>query len=169
MLLQHAPQPGIRPVNRIPQHKGARGTGVERGGDHLAGKLRLGGESHVGRNLRLGAPGSVLGPFLRQIQPTVNQRLTISTGVTEKHADRRSQVSLRLRPSAASPPILRTVLRLTVLNPPRRTGILPRHADRMAPLLHKTGFVNHQNTADIANRFNNIALNQVPQLVSVPV
>src|SRR5215218_872561 len=62
----------------------------------------------------------VLGPGFRQVQLPVDQSLPEAAGIGQKHAD------------------------LTVFDPPRRAGILPRDPDRVLALLQEPGLVDHQ-------------------------
>lgn len=76
----------------------------------MARHLRLGRKLDRLRYRRLGTPRPILCPTLRQIKPTIDQRLAVAARVSQEHAD------------------------LAVLDPPRRSGVLTRDTGGMIAL-----------------------------------
>ena len=92
----------------------------------------------------LGPPRPILGPAFGQIEGTVDQRPAVAAGIGQEHAD------------------------LAVLDPSRRAGILPLHADRLAALLDEAGLVQDQHAAGITQMLDHIGPQIVAHRVGIP-
>jgi hypothetical protein len=57
---------------------------------------------------------------------------------------------------------------LAVLDAARRAGILPLHADRLRPLLHEPGLVEHQHGAGVAELLDHVGPQVVLDRVGIP-
>ena len=78
LVIEPVPQPGVVAVGLIGGEPRHRGPAVlsEQPLQHLSGQLGFGGEGHVWADPGLGAPLTVLGPGLGQVQLAVDQRPT---------------------------------------------------------------------------------------------
>lgn len=139
-----SPELIIRPVKGVRQHESTGNAFIENFRDHLTRHRRLCGESHIIWHVSLDAPSLVLRPSFGQIEPPVDQRMTEAAGIGGKHTD------------------------LAVLHTPGRAGILPCHADRMLPLLHKTGLIHHKHAVGVTKRVDNILANAITKPIRRP-
>ncbi len=115
------PEPKIRTIDGIGENKGAWNALVEQARDHLACHGWLGGEGNIFGHMRLRASLGIIGPGFWQIQSPVDQGMPPAACIARKNTN------------------------LTVLNPSRCAGILPRYPYRMDAFLEETCFINHKN------------------------
>ena len=102
----------------VQQHYAARQAGRIGPAQLIERDLRLGLEHDLLRNPRLALACAVARPFLRQIQPVGDRQARMAIGQRQRHRH------------------------LAVVLLAELTAILPRHADRMPPLLGKARVVN---------------------------
>jgi hypothetical protein len=86
------------------------------GGDHVVGQLRAGGELDGGGDTGLFPALGVTGPGLGQVDPAVDQGVSVFTGVGQEDAD------------------------LGVLDPSRGAGVLALDTDGMDALWRADGY-----------------------------
>jgi len=87
VLFQPDAQPTVVAIDLVAQHPGDRHPGREGTLDHALRQARLGGELDVLRYGGRGAALPVVGPFLGQIQLTVDQGMALGTGVGQENTD----------------------------------------------------------------------------------
>src|SRR3954464_11585223 len=87
VLLEPDAQPAVVAIDLVAQHPGDRHPGREGTLDHTPRQLRFGGERDILRYGRRGAPLPVVSPLLGQIQLTVDQGMTLCTGIGQENTD----------------------------------------------------------------------------------
>src|SRR3981081_4148010 len=87
----------------------------------------------------------IVGPFLRKIQRTIDERMTVARNVGSEDPD------LAVRDLACG------------------TGILPRHAARRLALLEKAGLVDHEHRIVIRQMLDDIIADDIAQGISIPI
>src|SRR5258707_4388924 len=87
----------------------------------------------------------IVGPFLRKIQPTIDERMTVARNVGREHSD------------------------LAVRDLARRTSVLPRHCARCLALLEKAGFVDYEYRIVIRQMLDDIIAYNIAQGIGVPM
>ena len=117
----------------------------DRAGDHCPGELRLGCKADIIGHVCGFQAVWIVGPFLRKIQCTIDEGMTVARNVGGEDAN------------------------LTVRDLARRTSVLPGHAARCLALLEKTGLVDHQNRIVIRQVLNDIVPDDVAQVIGVPI
>src|SRR4051795_1904261 len=142
--LDPAPQGAVGAVDAVPRHPRARHAGVQRPLQHRRPELRLGGERDRRRHASPRSPRRIARPALGQVEGAVDQRPAVAAGVTQEDAD------------------------LAILDAARGAAVLPLHADRLRPLLHEPGLVQHQHGAGIAEVLDHVGPQIVPNRVGVP-
>src|SRR5258705_425033 len=113
--------------------------------DHSRRKLWFGCKAGIGRHVGGFQAIWIVGPFLRKIQRTIDECVTVARNVGDEDAD------------------------LAVRDLARRTSVLPRHAARRLALLEKTGLVDHQDRIVIRQVLNGIVTYDVAQRIRVPI
>lgn len=98
----------------------AKGAGFQHSGNQLTRDRDLGREGDPLRYAGAAAAEWVLGPGLRQIQPSIDYSLPKRAGIAEEQTE------------------------LTVLDPPGGAGILTADINRVGALVEKPGFIDHQ-------------------------
>src|SRR3981081_2130261 len=100
--------------------------------DHSRCKLWFGRKAGIGGAVCGFQTIWIVGPFLRKIQRTIDERMTVARNVGSEDAD------------------------LAVRNLPCRTSVLPCHAARRLALLEKAGLVDHQHRIVIRQMLDDI-------------
>jgi len=108
------------------------------------GQRGFGGELDIIGNTSTHAPGPILGPGLRQVEPRVDQGVAPWGGIRQIHRH------------------------LGVLNPPSRAGVLSLHTDGRDTLLQIPGLVNDQHSIRIGERRAHIIAHICGHRVVIP-
>jgi hypothetical protein len=87
MGLDQPAQPMITAINAIATHPGARYPGIKGANQHGMTKLGLGRKTNRGRHGSLLTAHPIFGPALRQVQRPIDQAVTMTAGIAEKHPD----------------------------------------------------------------------------------
>ena len=116
----------------------------DRARDHSRRKLWLGRKADIGRHVGRFQAIRIVGPFLRKIQRTIDEGMTVARNVGGEHAD------------------------LAVRDLARRTGVLTRHSARRLALLEKAGLVDHQHRIVIRQMLDDIVAHDVAQRIGIP-
>src|SRR5258708_35186538 len=87
--------------------------------DHSRRKLWFGRKAGIGGHVCGFQATGIIGPFLRKIQRTIDERMAVARNVGSEHAD------LAVRDLACG------------------TSVLPRHSARRLPLFEKPGLLDH--------------------------
>src|SRR5258708_1544602 len=113
--------------------------------DHSRRKLWFGRKAGIGGHVCGFQAIRIGGPFLRKIQRTIDERMTVARNVGSEDSD------------------------LAVRNLACRTGVLPRHSARRLALLEKAGLVDHQHCIVIRQMLDDIVAHDIAQGISVPI
>src|SRR5229473_2417816 len=113
--------------------------------DHSRRKLWFGRKAGIGGHVCGFQAIWIVGPFLRKIQCTVDERMTVARNVGSEDPD------------------------LAVRDLARRTSVLPRHAARRLALLEKAGLVDHEDRIVIRQMLDDIIANDIAQVISIPI
>src|SRR5674536_162751 len=113
--------------------------------NHSRRKLRFGGKAGIGGHVCGFEAIWIVGPFLRKIQRTIDQRMTVARHVGSKDAD------------------------LAVRDLARGTSVLPRHSARRLALLEKAGLVDHEDRIVIRQMLDDIIADDIAQAISIPI
>jgi hypothetical protein len=143
-LLQPSPELLVPAIGLIRGRPCRRNAAIERAGEHLPGKLGLGGELHVVGHCCLAAAVPVSDPRLRQVQLAVDQRTSLAGGIRAEHAQ------------------------LAVLDPARGTRVLPLHPGRLGALLQKPGLIHHQHAIRFAKVTGHVGAHIITDPVRIP-
>ena len=138
-------QCGVGAVDLVTGHPRTRHFRLHGTGDHRRGQRRLGRELRFVRHTGRGAPVTVVGPRLGQIQRPVDQRVPGRCGVGQVDRD------------------------LGVLDPPSGAGVLALHPHTVAALLQVAGLVEHKDRIRVAEMVDHIAAQIVTDRVGVPL
>src|ERR1039457_5006245 len=87
----------------------------------------------------------IVGPFLRKIQRTIDERMTVARNVGSEDSD------------------------LAVRDLARETSVLPRHSARRLALLEKAGLVDHEDRIVIRQMLDDIIAYDIAQGISIPI
>src|ERR1700682_1599102 len=87
----------------------------------------------------------IVGPFLRKIQRTIDERMTVARNVGSEDPD------------------------LAVRDLARGTSVLPRHSARRLTLLEKAGLVDHEDRIVIRQMPDDIIAYDIAQSISIPI
>jgi hypothetical protein len=107
--------------------------------DHSRRKLWFGCKANIGRYVCSFQAIWILGPFLRKIQRTIDECMTVARNVGSEDSD------------------------LAVRNLPGRTCVLPRHSARRLALFEKAGLVDHEDRIVIRQVLNDIVAHDIAQ------
>src|SRR5712691_1572972 len=113
--------------------------------DHSRRKLWFGRKAGIGGHVCGFQAIWIVGPFLRKIQCTVDERMTVARNVGSEDPD------------------------LAVRDLARRTSVLPRHAARRLALLEKAGLVDHEDRIVIRQMLDDIIAYDIAQGISIPI
>src|SRR5450755_3157262 len=113
--------------------------------DHSRRKLWFGRKADIGRHIGSFQAIRIVGPFLRKIQRTVDEPMTVARNVGSEHPN------------------------LTVGDLTCRTSVLPGHSARCLALLEKAGFVDHQHRIVIRQMLDDIIAYDIAQAISIPI
>src|SRR5882757_9346604 len=113
--------------------------------DHSRRKLWFGRKAGIGGHVCGFKASWIVGPFLRKIQRTIDERMTVARNVGSEDAD------LAVRDLACG------------------TSILPRHSARSLALLEKAGLVDHQDRVVIRQMLDDIIADDIAQAISIPI
>src|SRR5712692_7304823 len=113
--------------------------------DHSRCKLWFGRKAGIGGHVCGFQTIWIVGPFLRKIQRTIDERMTVARNVGSEDAD------------------------LAVRNLPCRTSVLPRHAARRLALLEKTGLVDDEDRILVRQMLDDIVADDIAQSIRVPI
>src|SRR5260370_7249691 len=113
--------------------------------DHSRRKLWFGRKAGIGGHICGFQTIWIVGPFLRKIQPTIDERMTVARNVGREHSD------------------------LAVLDLARRTSVLPRHCARRLALLEKAGFVDYESRIVIRPMPDDILASNTSQSIAAPI
>src|SRR5674536_301485 len=113
--------------------------------NHSRRKLRFGGKAGIGGHVCGFEAIWIVGPFLRKIQRTIDQRMTVARHVGSKDAD------------------------LAVRDLARGTSVLPRHSARRLALLEKAGLVDHEDRIGIRQMLDDIIADDIAQSIGIPI
>src|ERR1019366_5645146 len=100
--------------------------------DHSRRELWLGRKADIGGHVCSFQAIRIIGPFLRKIQRTIDERMTVARNVGSEDSD------------------------LAVRDLARRTGVLPCHPARLLALLEKAGLVDHKHRIVIRQMLDDI-------------
>src|SRR3981081_1479562 len=113
--------------------------------DHSRCKLWFGRKAGIGGHVCGFQTIWIVGPFLRKIQRTIDERITVARNVGSEDAD------------------------LAVRNLPCPTSVLPCHAARRLALLEKAGLVDHQHRIVIRQMLDDIVAYDIAQAIRIPI
>src|SRR5206468_5094157 len=113
--------------------------------DHSRRKLWFGRKADTGMHIGRFQTIWIVGPFLREIQRAIDERMTMTRNVGREDPD------------------------LAVRNLPRRTSVLPRHSTGRCALFEKAGLVDHQHGIIIRQMLDDIVAHDIAQCISVPI
>src|SRR3977135_124176 len=113
--------------------------------DHSRCKLWVGRKADVARHVCGVQAIWIVGPFLRKIQRTIDERMTVARNVGSEDPD------------------------LAVRDLARGTSVLPRHSARRLALLEKAGLVDHEDRIVIRQMLDDIIAYDIAQSISIPI
>src|SRR6195256_855700 len=113
--------------------------------DHSRRKLWFGRKTGIGGHICGFQAIRIVGPFLRKIQRTIDEPMTVARHVGSKDAD------------------------LAVRDLARGTRVLPCHAARRLALLQKAGLVDHEDRFVIRQMLDYIIPHDIAQAISIPI
>src|SRR3977135_1841170 len=112
--------------------------------DHSRCKLWFGRKAGIGGHVCGFQTIWIVGPFLRKIQRTIDERMTVARNVGSEDPD------------------------LAVRDLARGTSVLPCHAARRLALLEKAGLVDHEDRIVIRQMLDDIITYHIAQGISIP-
>src|SRR6266481_1294863 len=115
------------------------------GCDHSRRELWFGRKADIGGHVCGFQAIRIVGPFLRKIQRTVDERMTVARNVGSEDPD------LAVRDLACG------------------AGILPRHSARRLALLEKAGLVDHEDRIVIRQMLDDIIAYDIAQGIRIPI
>src|SRR3982075_103418 len=113
--------------------------------DHSRRELWFGRKADIGGHVCGFQAIWIVGPFLRKIQRTIDERMTVARNVGSEDSD------LAVRDLAGG------------------TSILPRHSARRLALLEKAGLVDHEDRIVIRQMLDDIIADDIAQAISIPI
>src|SRR5471030_1157696 len=113
--------------------------------DHSRRELWFGRKADIGGHVCGFQAIWIVGPFLRKIQRTIDERMTVARNVGSEDAD------------------------LAVRDLARRTSVLPRHSARRLALLQKAGLVDHEDRIVIRQMLDDIIADDIAQAIGIPI
>src|SRR6202048_5048869 len=113
--------------------------------DHSRRKLWFGRKAGIGGHVCSFQAIWIVGPFLRKIQRTIDERMTVARNVGSEDSD------------------------LAVRDLARGTCVLPRHSARRLALLEKAGLVDHEHRIVIRQMLDDIITYDIAQGISIPI
>src|SRR4030081_1306864 len=113
--------------------------------DHPRRELWFGRKADIGGHVCGFQAIWIVGPFLRKIQRTIDERMTVARNVGSEDSD------LAVRDLAGG------------------TSILPRHSARRLALLDKAGLVDHEDRIVILQMLDDIIAYDIAQGISIPI
>src|SRR5882672_9740210 len=113
--------------------------------DHSRREFWFGRKADIGGHVCGFQAIRIVGPFLRKIQRTVDERMTVARNVGSEDPD------LAVRDLACG------------------TSVLPRHSARRFALLEKAGLVDHEDRIVIRQMLDDIIAYDIAQGISIPI
>src|SRR3979411_1444456 len=113
--------------------------------DHSRRKLWFGRKASIGRHVCGFQAIRIVGPFLRKIQRTIDESMTVTRNVGREDAD------------------------LAVRDLARRTSVLTRHAARRFALLEKAGLIDHEDRVIVRQMLDDIIADDIAQGIRIPI
>src|SRR3981189_1570155 len=113
--------------------------------DHSRRKLWFGRKAGIGGHVCSFQAIWIVGPFLRKIQRTIDERMTGARNVGREDAD------------------------LAVRDLARGASVLSRHSARRLALLEKAGLVDHEHRIVIRQMLDDIIADDIAQAISIPI
>lgn len=132
-------------IDTIAGDPGRQNARLDRSLEHLPGQLWLGGKFHLLRDADPAATFPVIGPTFGQVQGPIQKSRPFGTGIGQKHPD------------------------LTVGRPAHRAAILHLHPNRVRPLFDKATFVYDEHGLRVAQVFDHVGSQIIPDVVRVPL
>src|SRR6476620_1620152 len=113
--------------------------------DHSRRKFWFGRKAGIGRYVCGFQSIGIVGPFLRKIQRTIDQRMTVARNIGREDSD------------------------LAVRDLARRTSVLPRYSARRLALFEKAGLVDHEHRIVIRQMLDDIVAYDIAHSISSPI
>src|SRR6267378_4916412 len=113
--------------------------------DHSRRKLWFGRKAGIGGHVCGFQASWIVGPFLRKIQRTVDESMTVARNVGREDTD------------------------LAVRDLARRTSVLTRHAARRFALFEKAGLIDHEDRVIVRQMLDDIIADDIAQGIRIPI
>src|SRR3954471_7184386 len=113
--------------------------------NHSCRKLWFGRKAGIGGHVGGFQAIRIVGPFLRKIQPAIDERMTVARNVGSEDSY------------------------LAVRDLARGTRVLPRHSARRLALFEKAGLIDHEDRIVVRQMLDDIIADDIAQSISIPI